>query len=699
MKKILKFMLIVIISVIPIVAFANNSDESYIYQRILRGGYTLYPSLDNYQVKQIITGDELGVGKFLNPKAMFSFEDKLYILDSGNNRVIALNEDLEVIRVIDEFTNLEGSQTLNDASGISVTADYIYIADTMNQRILKMTHDGDVIMQYARPDSELLADKLEFLPQQVVVDNVGNIYTNARGILEGLVTYNDAGNFLGLFAGDKIDNLASIADLIFWKNFLTEEQQSRMKSVVPMEYRNITIDEQGSIFTVNSGATDTINLVRKYNYKGTNLLEHVEGIAIKGYGNLNFTTVSEWLAYPAFIDISVDENGLMFVLDNTTGQVFVYDQMGNMITVFGGYGSTAGNFKTPMAISTMNSDVFIADANTGSITQFSLTEYGSLVNDAMYLYNDGRYLEAKPFFEQIVSLNPSFLFAYTGIGKALLTEGKYEESLAYFELSYNQEYYSEAYEVYRKNYIRENFAVIAIISILVIIGIFVLLRLKKQKKLKFIGEYIEQNRRLNFASQPFKMFAHPIDVFEDIKYKNTGSLTVSTIIIALLFFAMTCEWIYTGFAFKFALAEWFWITQMLLQTVGIFLIWVFANYGLCCLIDGKATLKQLFIGNAYALLPMILSVFINVILSQFITQSEGFVMGIVSFIGMAWTAIMIFTSIMVLHAYSFKKTIWIIFATLVCVQIVIFLISLCTILGSQVITFVASIYDELIMRL
>lgn len=84
-----------------------------------------------------VSGITLGVGSFKEPGDIF--EDKsgnIYILDSGNSRIVCLDEKLKNIRFV---LKTENEFDFTGARGIFVNEGYIYIADTANARILKFT--------------------------------------------------------------------------------------------------------------------------------------------------------------------------------------------------------------------------------------------------------------------------------------------------------------------------------------------------------------------------------------------------------------------------------------------------------------------------------------------------------------------------------------------------------------------------------
>ena len=63
------------------------------------------PALQAYLPSREIRGEDLGVGSLRNPSDIFVSKDgTVYIADTGNNRVLVLNESWELRHTIDVFT-------------------------------------------------------------------------------------------------------------------------------------------------------------------------------------------------------------------------------------------------------------------------------------------------------------------------------------------------------------------------------------------------------------------------------------------------------------------------------------------------------------------------------------------------------------------------------------------------------------------
>lgn len=160
--------LIMAFMVLPVSA-AEAPYQSYIYDQ---WGNPV-PTPTPYVVEQVISGDGLGIGRLNNPQDLFICDDgTLYVVDSRNNRIIHLDQELSLVRIIDGFESETGWETFNNPYGIFAAANgTLFIADTDNHRIVQLDQMGNLeqIITYVKPEG-LEIEIVEFLPAKVVVD-------------------------------------------------------------------------------------------------------------------------------------------------------------------------------------------------------------------------------------------------------------------------------------------------------------------------------------------------------------------------------------------------------------------------------------------------------------------------------------------------------------------------------------------------
>ncbi len=142
-----------------------------------------------------------------------------------------------------------------------------------------------------------------------------------------------------------------------------------------------------------------------------------------------------------------------------------------MLYAFGGHGYKAGLFMNPSAIEDLGDSLLVTDQKLGTITQFTLTDYGKMINDGLAEYKKGNYDESANIWRKVLKHNGNYDQAYIGIGRALLREKNYKEAMDYFELKLDAKNYSKAFKLYREVWFEENIGtILIIIAILILLG-------------------------------------------------------------------------------------------------------------------------------------------------------------------------------------------------------------------------------------
>ena len=85
-----------------------------------------------YYAADILRGGTLGTADFHKPQDVFVAPDgRVYIADTGNNRILRLSAALELEAVIDSFDNNGKADGFASPSGVFVTGEgRLYVADT-----------------------------------------------------------------------------------------------------------------------------------------------------------------------------------------------------------------------------------------------------------------------------------------------------------------------------------------------------------------------------------------------------------------------------------------------------------------------------------------------------------------------------------------------------------------------------------------
>lgn len=465
---------------------AVAAERSYTYNYDYWGDVQDSPDL--YTVGNVYTSIDFGLDSNMkNPQGLFVKDNLVYICDTGNNRILELErvskEEFEVKRIIDEFKGNVEIKTFSGPTDIAVSEEgELFIADKGNGRILKLDSDLNYMMQFDKPVDSTLDPKLNFQPDKIVIDTAGRVYCVATGINKGLIKYENDGVFSGFVGATPV--VYDWTDYI-WKKFATQAQRAQMESFVPTEYDNVYMDYEGFIYAV-IGTTDTeavkddsMDVVRKLNLLGNDILVRNGEWTI--IGDLYMGDGGGYTGPSYFKDVTVMDNDIYVCLDKNRGRLFGYDDQGRMVFAFGSNGNMDGYFRQPAAIEHMGHDLLVLDSLDCSMTLFTVTEFGSLIYDAIELFDAGDYDASGEAWKQVMMLDGNYDLAYIGIGRSLLRQEKYREAMDYFELKYDDENYSKAYKQYRKEWVEEHIVIIVI----VILALFLIpLGIGKVKKIK-----------------------------------------------------------------------------------------------------------------------------------------------------------------------------------------------------------------------
>lgn len=206
-----------------------------------------------YLAEKHVDGSELGIGHFNVPQDLFVAKDhRIYIADTGNNRIVSLDENGKLIRTIDGFDNNGKKETFNKPYGVFVDASQnIYVADTYNNRIVKLSNDGTLIQLFGAPESSIIPEGFQYFPFKLFVDKFDRIYVIAQGAFEGIMELDASGGFKGYIGTNKVR--FNPTDLL-WKRLSTKEQVGKMELFLPIEFSNLDVDDRGLIYAVSSEA-------------------------------------------------------------------------------------------------------------------------------------------------------------------------------------------------------------------------------------------------------------------------------------------------------------------------------------------------------------------------------------------------------------------------------------------------------------
>ncbi|MBR5732761.1 MAG: SMP-30/gluconolactonase/LRE family protein, partial [Lachnospiraceae bacterium] len=169
------------------------------------------------------------IGDFKTPQDMCKSPDgRVYIADTGNNRVVVLDDKLEtVLSVITAFDNNGKEDKLGAPYGVCVSEKgNIYIADSKNRRVVVLDPDHNLKQIVSDPKSESLEDGFVFTPWKVAVDYADRVYVIAQNMFEGIMVFETDGQFTGFFGTISVS--ISLWER-FWRRIATKEERANQK--------------------------------------------------------------------------------------------------------------------------------------------------------------------------------------------------------------------------------------------------------------------------------------------------------------------------------------------------------------------------------------------------------------------------------------------------------------------------------------
>ncbi|WP_342554990.1 NHL repeat-containing protein [Paenibacillus sp. FSL R7-0652] len=436
------------------------------------------PSPDAYLPSRIVTGGDLGVGSFKEPGDVnVSPGGWIYILDSGNNRIVVLDKAYQLVRVLDGFIKDGSKESFHLPGGLFVDEkERIYVADTGSSRVVVLDSTGKWIQTISKPESDILPAAFQFQPLKLTVDGVGRVYVVAQGAYEGIMQFDEQGEFIGYVGTNKVER--DYREYI-WRMFSTKAQRAQMVLFVPTEFSNADMDSKGFVYAANMdpGSNEP---VKRLNPSGEDVLKRFGYYDVKGDIRYRSNTGPSKL-----VDVKVLGNGMYSVLDATQNRVFTYDDEGHLLYIYGGKGNQVGTLKTPVAIERSGGHRLILDRGKNNLVVYEPTRFGTLVNEASALHYQGEDTEAVSRWKEVLMLNANYDIAYIGIGKSLLMKKKNKEALEYFELGMDRKNYSVAFKRYRREMMKEHLgtfltAAIALIVILIVTRMAVKWRRRRQ---------------------------------------------------------------------------------------------------------------------------------------------------------------------------------------------------------------------------
>lgn len=700
---------IALILAIGLAAVSVSAQGSYTYNF----NRTAVPGPAVYSSAREIFGEDIGVGALKEPRDIFVSDDNLiYIADSGNNRIVCVDEDFRPVRIIDEFEREGTPDKFRTPTGLFVSKQgIIHIADYGNNRVVLLDSEGSLVRIIANPtDHELIPSGFLFKPLKVVADRAGRVYVIAEGVLEGLLEFDENGLFSGFIGAPRVH--PNLWDYMWRRFFMTDAQKERSVMFVPTEYSNIDMDSKGFIYATVAGGTASVRqTIRRLNPSGEDVLRR-NGFT-PPMGDVDIITREESVnasivGFSSLVDIVVREHGIYSVVDRLRGRIFTYDDNGNLLYAFGTPSYERGAFRTPGAIERIGDNLLVLDSRLNLVSVLEPTEYAKAIHGAIGLYQVGDYDGSMNMWSESLKHDPNLDIAYSGIGRALLRQGDFMGAMDAYRLGSDRSGYSQALRLYRREWINANFgsAMTVIILLIILAGVIKWVQRRKQAGVEqeYVGLAVDESKGrfdsyIKSLKYAFHVIVHPADGFWDLKHEGRGNvLSASTILIMVIITYIAMRQ-YTGFVFNYNDPRQLNIYLELASVLLPFLLWCAVNLGLTSLMEGKGNFRDIYIATAYALTPLILINIPLILLSNVIILEEGAFYYVAGAIAVVWTGFLLIIGTQITHEYETGKNLITNLLTVVGMQVVIFIGLLFLSVLAQLYGFLDTVYTEIAFRI
>ena len=644
-----------------------------------------------------------------NPSDMVVDEERglIAIADTGNNRIVLLNRNFEVTGTIGPFALPNGTEdTFDSPSGVFITEeDWLVVADTNHGRLVVFDKDNRYLRTIDGPPAQVLPENFKYNPISVAVNAAGQFYVVSKNSNMGVMALDGDGGFQGFIGAQRV---ASNAAQLLWRAFMTEEQLARSVQFVPVEYSSLTIDHKGFVYvtcssidrfelynTIHSRSMDsTYAPVKKINPAGTDVLRR------NGFfppaGDINFSPYDgdEAVGPSQISKVILLDNGMYMLLDSYGNKLFTYDSSGNLLFAFGGKGEALGLFSRLSAAAAWGDELLALGAETGAITVFRKTAYGTLLDEVIGYQENREYDKAQGLWNELLGENNNFDLAYLGVGKALMEKGDLTGAMKYFELINNKLYYSKAYGLYRQEILqRWGLWILLGVLILILLAVWVFRKIAVHNQKTLASP--AGGRLRDALLLGFYVIFHPFNGYWALKGEKRGGVRSATILLALACLTQAIAAAASGFLSGDEEAS---VGSGVLNLLAPLLLWCIANTCFTSLMDGKGSFRDVYVAVGTSTLPVTLLVLPCTVVSHFLILEELPILAMVTNVAYIWMAALIFFSMITVHDYTLGKNVLVSILTVLGMAFILFLLFIFVSLIGRMISLVSAVGTELSLR-
>lgn len=196
----------------------------------------------------------------------------------------------------------------------------------------------------------------------------------------------------------------------------------------------------------------------------------------------------------------------------------------------------------------------------------------------------------------------------------------------------------------------------------------------------------------------YTMF-HPVNGFDQIKWEKKGSVAACCLILLVFFLSNVFDQVLTGFIFNTFNPDRISVPSIFLITIGGFAIVYVSNWAAGSLMFSEGENRDIFITLCYALVPYTIFDLIYILLTNFANLEVAAFLTALLVIGFLWSGFILVVGMYYVHQFTFGELLLNLLLTAIGIAIILFLLLLGYSLIQQIITFVVTIYNEIVFRL
>lgn len=191
---------------------------------------------------------------------------------------------------------------------------------------------------------------------------------------------------------------------------------------------------------------------------------------------------------------------------------------------------------------------------------------------------------------------------------------------------------------------------------------------------------------------------HPFDAFYEIKWRKKGNMFLATLIILLYGVGKILNIYYNGFIVNDNVSFLYNSLFTLVASIAPFLLFIVSNWSVSTLYNGKAKMKDLYFLVCYSIFPMVVINLLIIPLSNIIILEEAPLLFSLMTFASVWSCFLIFAGLITMQEFTIQENIITLITTFIASMIIIFLCSLYFSLMEQFITFIMTVFQEIVKR-